>query len=257
VATQEKAKASAWFFKTGPGEYGEGDRFLGVTVPEQRRVARRFDLLPLHEAVRLLHSPWHEERLTALFILVRRYERGSPGEQQEVFDAYLGNLDRVNNWDLVDSSALQIVGRHLATRKRTLLRHLSRSPDLWRRRVAIIATLAFIRERDFGDTITIAGILLADPHDLIHKAVGWMLREVGNRDRAVLETFLDRHARRMPRTMLRYAIEKLPKGMRSRYLGSRVAGRGSRVAGRGSRVAGRGSRVAGRGSRVAGRGSVN
>lgn len=221
VATRERAKANAWFFKTGPGEYGEGDRFLGVTVLDQRRVARAFEALPPTQVVTLLQSAWHEERLTALLILVRQYERGDEARRQAIHDLYLANLDRVNNWDLVDSSAVQLVGMHLMGRKRTLLRSLARSPDLWRRRVAIIATLAFIREHDFADTLAIARMLLRDQQDLVHKAVGWMLREVGNRDRSVLLGFLDQHAAVMPRTMLRYAIEKFPAPLRRKYMAGR------------------------------------
>lgn len=232
-ATPERAKANAWFFKTGPGQYGEGDRFLGVTVPDQRRVAREFAALPPAQVTTLLHSPWHEERLTALLILVRQYERGDATTRQAVHDLYLANLDRVNNWDLVDSSAAQVVGAHLRRGKRSLLRELAQSPDLWRRRVAIIATLAFIREGDFADTLTIARLLLRDEHDLIHKAVGWMLREVGNRDRDALLGFLDRHAAVMPRTMLRYAIEKFPAPLRAKYM---AAGKPTRTKAKGTRT---------------------
>lgn len=219
AATRERARAAAWYFKTGPGGYGEGDRFLGVTVPDQRRIARTFRDLPDAAVVRLLHSPWHEERLVAVFVLVGRYERGTPEIREAVFRLYMDHLEWVNNWDLVDSSAPQIVGGRLAgTRRRGLLRRLAKSPSVWERRVAILATLRFIRDGDYADTLALATLLLRDPHDLIHKAVGWMLREVANRDRATAEAFLDRHAANMPRTMLRYAIEKLPAARRTHYL---------------------------------------
>jgi 3-methyladenine DNA glycosylase AlkD len=206
------------YFKTGPGGYGEGDRFLGIRVPVVRRLAKELRDLPLDQIEGLLHDRWHEARLLALVLLGDAYERASPAERGAIFDLYLRNTKWINNWDLVDSSAGRVVGAHLANRPRKLLDRLARSPTLWERRIAIIATQHFIRNGEFDDTIRLAEVLLHDSHDLIHKAVGWMLREVGNRDRATLEAFLDKHAREMPRTMLRYAIEKLPPADRRRFM---------------------------------------
>jgi len=212
------------FFKTGPGDYGHGDRFLGIRVPVLRKLARELRAAPLAAALVLLRSPFHEERLVALFILVDRYGRGTAAERQRIYEGYLKHVPKhVNNWDLVDSSAHYIVGAQLADRDRGVLYELARSPHLWSRRVAIIATFWFIKRGSFDDTLAIAELLLDDREDLIHKATGWMLREVGNRDRAVAERFLRRHCRRMPRTMLRYAIEKLPERTRRAYLAGTVA----------------------------------
>jgi 3-methyladenine DNA glycosylase AlkD len=214
----DRAAALRRFFKTAPGQYGAGDRFLGLTVPAVRAVAARHWALPLSDLEVLLRSPWHEERLLALVILVRRYERETPTGRAAIYRLYLRNTHRINNWDLVDCSAGQIVGAHLSESNRAVLQRLARSRSLWERRIAIIATGSYIRRGEFGETLRIARMLLADPHDLIQKAVGWMLREVGKRDRAVEEEFLRRHAHRMPRTMLRYAIERFPAGLRRRYL---------------------------------------
>jgi 3-methyladenine DNA glycosylase AlkD len=207
------------FFKTGPGQYGEGDVLIGVRVPAIRRVVREFKTLPLIEVERLLHSGIHEERLAALIILVMQAAKADAATRQTIFDLYLANTKFINNWDLVDVSAPQVVGAWLADRDRRLLYRLARSRWLWDRRISILATFHFIRRGEFDDTLRIAEILLADRHDLIHKAAGWMLREVGKRDAAVLEIFLDHHAAVMPRTMLRYAIERFPAGKRKRYLG--------------------------------------
>jgi 3-methyladenine DNA glycosylase AlkD len=223
LGSPAKAKASAWFFKTGAGQYGHGDVFVGVTVPEQRRLAKRYAGLPLAELRALLASKLHECRLTALFILVRHYERGDEAARERIARFYLANRKAVNNWDLVDSSAPYILGRHLLARDRAILLRLARSRDLWETRIAIVATLAFIREGDFADTLAIAERLLGDPHDLIHKAVGWMLREVGKRGPDALERFLAKHAARMPRTMLRYAIEKFPEKKRKAHMAMRRA----------------------------------
>ena len=219
AATPERAAASRRFFKTGPGEYGEGDQFLGATVPELRRVSREFQDLPLRDARKLLTSQWHEERLLALLILVRQYERGGEDTRAAVYDVYLRSTRHINNWDLVDCSAAQIVGAHLAERNRMALRQLAKSSSVWERRIAIIATFHGIRRGEFDETLRIAEMLLTDKHDLIHKAVGWMLREVGSRDLAAEQRFLDQHASGMPRTMLRYAIEKFPEPLRKRYMG--------------------------------------
>jgi 3-methyladenine DNA glycosylase AlkD len=206
------------FFKTGPGDYGEGDRFLGLTVPQVRAVAKECREAPLEEIGRLLDSPWHEARLLAVVLLVDRYARADEDERESVYRFYLRRTDRINNWDLVDASAPGIVGRHLLTRSRTVLARLARSQELWERRIAMVATSAFIREGQCDDTLTLATMLLDDEHDLMHKAMGWMLREVGKRDRDVLTGFLDRHATAMPRTALRYAIERFPESLRRHYL---------------------------------------
>jgi 3-methyladenine DNA glycosylase AlkD len=218
LARPESVQALTRFFKTGPGEYGEGDRFIGVGLPQLRMLCRECRGLQLAQIMRLLRSRVHEERLLALLILVDAFHRGSLAERRNIYKLYLAHTNFINNWDLVDSSAHYIVGGWLEHRSRAPLRRLARSPSLWERRIAIIATLHFIRAGEFDDTFDIADLLLADPHDLIHKAVGWMLREVGNRDAAAERRFLkDRYAR-MPRTMLRYAIEKFPDRERRRYL---------------------------------------
>ncbi|HTE44790.1 MAG TPA: DNA alkylation repair protein [Gemmatimonadaceae bacterium] len=210
------------FFKTGPGQYGEGDRFLGIRVPVTRKLAHEFRDLPLDDIARLLHEPWHEARLLAVIMLSDAYARGTPAERAEIFRLYLDNAERVNNWDLVDASAPNIVGAHLATRSRTVLDKLARSKNLWERRIAVVANQHLIRLGEFDDTIRVAKVLLTDKHDLIHKAVGWMLREVGDRDASVLDGFLDEHAHEMPRTMLRYAIEKMQPAKRRRYMSARA-----------------------------------
>jgi 3-methyladenine DNA glycosylase AlkD len=213
------AKHSARFFKCGAGEYGADDRFLGVRVPEVRRVAREFRAAPLGAALAVLRSPLHEERLLALVLLVERFERGDERERARIYEQFRKHTPRyVNNWDLVDSAAYQIVGAYLEPRDRGALYELARSPSLWERRVAIVATFGYIKKRAFDDTLALSRILLGDREDLIHKAAGWMLREVGNRDRVVLEQFLREHYAAMPRTMLRYAIEKLPARRRLAYL---------------------------------------
>ncbi|HET6763600.1 MAG TPA: DNA alkylation repair protein [Longimicrobiaceae bacterium] len=202
------------YFKTGPGEYGERDRFLGIRVPALRRLVRAHDALTLDDCAELLRSAFHEERLLALLLLVRRYERGDASVREAIYRTYLASTAHVDNWDLVDSSAAQIVGAHLEDRDRSPLLRLATSESIWERRIAIIATARFIKTDDFTWTLRIARMLLGDRHDLIHKAVGWMLREVGNRDRAVEQAFLREHGPRMPRTMLRYAIEKFPPDLR-------------------------------------------
>lgn len=245
-ATPERAKTNAWFFKTGVGQYGEGDRFLGVTVPDARKVAKQFRDLPLDEVTKLLASPLHEVRLAGLLILVSRYElhrtqadvshtrsavaythdrecmlqvKREMQEMQAIVLFYLAHLDQVNNWDLVDLSAPQILGTHyVAYGGERALYALAKSKSLWRRRIAIVATYAFIRADKFKHTLAIAELLLADTEDLIHKATGWMLREVGKRDKAALEAFLTAHVHKMPRTCLRYAIERFPEGERRRWL---------------------------------------
>jgi 3-methyladenine DNA glycosylase AlkD len=222
LADPEVAAASARFFKTGPGAYGDGDVFIGVRVPAIRKVAKEFKALPLPEIETLLHSEIHEERLLALVILVGQFEKGDDTTRKRIYDLYLANTGHINNWDLVDLSAPQIVGGYLETRSRKPLDRLVKSASLWERRISILATHRFIRHGDFADTIRLAEKLLGDKEDLIHKAVGWMLREVGKRDVAVLEEFLGKHCRVMPRTMLRYAIERFPEKERVAFLNGRV-----------------------------------
>ena len=214
----DRAKSSAWFFKTGKGQYGEGDRFLGVRVPLQRKVAHRYLHLPGKEIARLLRSPIHEHRFTAAEILVAQYERASEKESQEIFNFYLAEARRFNNWDLVDTSAPYIVGRHLQTRPRSVLYRLAKSENIWERRIAIVSTLTFAKQQDVEDVFGIAAVLLRDKHDLIHKAVGWALREAGRVSRTRLLAFLRGHYQEVPRTTLRYAIEHLPGGERQRIL---------------------------------------
>lgn len=222
-ANPRKAAVLQRFFKTGAGEYAEGDRFLGIVVPVQRTIARRHADLALPEIRKLLRSPFHEARLTALLIMVSQYERGNATRRERLFRTYLASTRWINNWDLVDLSAPQIVGAHAAARPRPLLRRLVRSTSLWERRIAVLATFHLLKQGRGGETVWVARQLLRDEHDLIHKAVGWMLRELGKRvDPAALRTFLDRHAHHMPRTMLRYAIERLAPNVRARYLCQRV-----------------------------------
>ena len=206
------------FFKTGPGEYGEGDRFIGVRVPAIRRTARRFKDLSLTDTQTLLESEIHEERLLALIILTEKFRRGTTDEQAQIYELYLAKTRYINNWDLVDTSAEHIVGAYLKEKSRKPLYRLAKSNNLWKRRISIMATFHYIKQNDFDEALKIAEMLVADPEDLIHKAVGWMLREVGKRDRSVEEVFLKKHYPQMPRTMLRYAIEKFPEELRQQYL---------------------------------------
>lgn len=217
----ERARVSQSFFKTGPGEYGEGDQFAGLSVPQVRALAKELQGLPRIETLRLLHSPLHEARLLALLILMRAYEQGGEKEREDIYRLYLANTRWINNWDLVDVSAAPIVGAHLWSRDRSVLDRLAASGLLWERRIAILATLHFIRRGEFADALRIAERLLDDREDLMHKAVGWMLREVGKRDLAAEVGFLEAHAPVMPRTMLRYAIERFPEDERLCYLGRR------------------------------------
>ena len=210
------AESLAWFFKTGPGEYGEGDRFLGIRVPDIRAVAKMDD--GRSDIGGLVTSGWHEERLLALLILVRRFERGDEAVMKTIYDFYLSSTRWINNWDLVDLSAYKIVGAWLLDRSRAPLRKLAASGSVWERRIAVVSTYAFIRAGDLEETFFISSKLLGDPEDLIHKACGWMLREAGKRDAGELERFLDAHRRSMPRTMLRYAIEKFPEKRRKQFL---------------------------------------
>ncbi len=227
LARPEKAEFLPGFFQAYPGGYGEGDKFIGVVVPDQRRVARSFADVSRTEISKLLKSPWHECRLTGLFILVGQFEKSrSPktlneSEQKDIVDFYLSHLDRVNNWDLVDASAHKILGQWLLInpKQRKLLKKLAQSDSLWEQRVAVIATLPLIHQGEFDEIMELAGQFLTHPHDLMHKAVGWMLREVGKQDIRILRSFLTENHQDMPRTMLRYAIEKLPEKERQHWLG--------------------------------------
>lgn len=218
AANPERARQSQRYFKTGPGQYGEGDIFLGLNMPTLRTIAQAFRSLPLADCLALLHSEYHEERALALLIMCGAYPKSDAAAQEQLYQAYLDHTTHINNWDLVDVSAPHIVGAHLWPRSREPLYDLARSASLWERRIAIIATMFFIRRDDFADTLALAGILRSDRHDLIHKAVGWMLREVGQRNQEVAEGFLRRHYRVLPRTMLRYAIERFPATLRQQYL---------------------------------------
>ena len=218
LASPAAAALATRFFKTGPGEYGEGDTFIGVNVPTLRTVAREFRALPLAEVEALLHSPIHEERHLALLTLVLQAAKGDEAHRKRAYDLYLGNTRFVNNWDLVDCSAPQVVGGFLMTKSKESLYTLAGSKSLWERRIAVVSTQHFIRHGEFGDTLAVSELLLRDTEDLIHKATGWTLREVGKKDQGVLEGFLDRHAAVMPRTMLRYAVERFPPNRRRAYL---------------------------------------
>ena len=214
----ERAKHSQRFFKTGKGEYAEGDVFLGLTVPQQRIIAKRFKSIPVVELQKVIQSSYHEHRLTALIILVDRF-KSTRNEQfrKEIIDFYLKNTKYINNWDLVDTSA-RILGEYVENRDEDLLLKLSHSRNLWEQRISIIATSHFIGENKFDLTLKISENLLQHNHDLIHKAVGWMLREVGKKDISIEREFLDKHYKSMPRTMLRYAIERFPENLRLQYL---------------------------------------
>jgi 3-methyladenine DNA glycosylase AlkD len=220
AATPAQAAIARRFFKTGPGSYGEGDRFLGLKVPQIRAELPHTDALSEADILDLLHSEWHEERLLALLVLGRRFSRAKKdaATQQRLVSLYLAHTKWINNWDLVDSSAPHILGAWLLRRDRAVLNTLAASTSLWEQRIAILATQAFIRAGDSADTLRLSTLFLSHPHDLMHKACGWMLREVGKRDAKPLLTFLDQHAAQMPRTMLRYAIEKLPEKTRQAYL---------------------------------------
>jgi 3-methyladenine DNA glycosylase AlkD len=218
LASPGTAEILQKFFKTGPGEYGEGDIFIGVRVPDLRKLAKEFQDITTSEVLAFLASSIHEERFLALLILVRNYGRGDEIEKKKIYDLYLENTSYINSWDLVDGSAHHIVGAFLMDKNKAPLYRLAKSENLWERRIAMVSTFYFIKHNQFQETLEIAKILLTDPEDLIHKAVGWMLREIGKRDVAAEETFLKKHSMKMPRTMLRYAIEKFPEPKRQRYL---------------------------------------
>jgi len=221
---KEKAAVLPRFFKTGPGEYGEGDKFFGVSVPDQRKIAKKYSDMPLDCVETLLSSEYHECRLTGLLILVQKFERGNTQQKGDITKFYLEHVGGVNNWDLVDLSAVKILGTYLLDKDVSILYEFAGSGDLWKKRIAMVATFPFIRRGEFGHTLCIAEMLLDHPHDLIHKSVGWMLREVGKQDSAAEERFLKRYCKRMPRTMLRYAIERFDEKKRKMYLKGEVAG---------------------------------
>jgi len=218
LGDRDVAQKSLRFFKTGAGQYGEGDQFLGIRVPVLREFAKQHKGLSLSQIQKILRSQYHEERLLALIMLVSRFEKAIEQHRAEIYELYLKNTKYINNWDLVDSSAYQIVGGYLMDKSRKILVQLSSSNNLWERRIAIMSTYRFIKNKDYGDTLTISEKLLYDKEDLIHKAVGWMLREIGNRDKGVEEAFLAKYYQTMPRTMLRYAIEKFDEDDRQLYL---------------------------------------
>jgi 3-methyladenine DNA glycosylase AlkD len=226
LKNSKKAKILQGFFKTGKGEYGEGDMFLGITVPVQRKISQQYSALQLSDVDRLLASKIHEHRLVGLLILVHQYQKGDAAAKNKIYQFYLRHAQQVNNWDLVDLTAPNIVGAQLLDNQknsksrpnRAMLYRLAKSKNLWERRIAIVATHTFIRNNEFQDTLNISEQLLQDKHDLIHKACGWMLREVGKRDEKVLKKFLDKNNTHMPRTMLRYAIERFNEKERQHYL---------------------------------------
>lgn len=219
LGTPERAAGSARYFKTKPGEYGEGDIFAGLTLAQVHALEKELWKSTSHETIlALLASPIHEARTTALGLWVRQYEKGDEALRERIYADYLAHTPRINNWDLVDLSAPGIVGAHLFERPRGILRKLAQSPILWERRIAIIATLFFIRRDDFADALEIATILKGDREDLLHKAAGWMLREVGKRDESVLRSFLDEHAATLPRTALRYSLERMDAASRAHYM---------------------------------------
>jgi len=222
LANEQIAEHSQRFFKTGKGEYGEGDIFLGIRVPLLRRLVKKYGGISIAEVRKLLHSKFHEERLLAVLMLVQLFKSADESVQKQVYDLYLENTEFINNWDIVDISASKIVGAHLYEKDKAPLYDLVQSKNLWERRISIISTFYFIRQNEFDDTLKLAKILLNDKEDLIHKAVGWMLREVGKREIEFEEEFLQEHYKIMPRTMLRYAIEKFPETSRKMYLRGEV-----------------------------------
>ncbi|MCR5887026.1 DNA alkylation repair protein [Hymenobacter sp. J193] len=218
LADPPRAVAVARFFQTGPGQYGEGDQFLGLPMPQQRQLARKFRGLPMAEVEQLVQNPWHDCRSVGLIIWTLQFAKAGPAGRQAVYERYLQNRGFINNWDLVDITCPTIVGGYLLMQDRAPLYELAAENHLWSQRMSIVSTLAFIRQGQFADTFALAEQLLSYPHDLIHKATGWMLREVGKRNEDALEEFLADHAPQMPRTMLRYAIEKLPAARRQYHL---------------------------------------
>lgn len=217
-ANPEKAELYQRFFKTKKGQYGEGDKFLGLTMPKQREIAKKYLNLSLKEIEKLIQSEYHEHRMTALIILTYKYPKADEKLKNQIYDFYTKNYNRINNWDLVDVTAPRIVGTHLINKNRKILYNFAKSDHLWKKRIAIISTFAFIKDNDFKDAIKISEILLKDKHDLIHKAVGWTLREIGKKDEKELTKFLDKYHKQMPRTMLRYSLERLTEEQRKHYM---------------------------------------
>lgn len=219
LASKEKAAILSRFFKTGPGQYGEGDVFLGITVPKIRKTAKLYKDLILPEIKKLLRSKYHEERMAALFMLLTQYKKGGEHLKNKIFRLYLANTRHINSWDLIDLTTEHIVGKYLKDKPKDLLYELASSKNLWKKRIAMLSTFTYIKEGDCTETLKIAKMLMNDDHDLIHKAVGWMLREVGKRcSTEKEEAFLKKHYKNMPRTMLRYAIERFPEAKRLKYL---------------------------------------
>jgi 3-methyladenine DNA glycosylase AlkD len=218
IGNKKQAAVSQRFFKTGPGEYGEGDIFLGIRVPVLRKLVGECQNLPVTEIEILLQSPIHEERQLAIFLFVHIFKKGDDDLKKNIYNLYLASTEFINNWDLVDASAEHIVGAYLLNKNKRPLHRLAKSTHLWERRIAIMATFHFVKQHQFSETLKIASMLLSDRHDLIHKATGWMLREIGKRDLKTEKKFLKEHYKKMPRTMLRYAIEKFPERQRQRYL---------------------------------------
>ncbi|HVO72509.1 MAG TPA: DNA alkylation repair protein [Ignavibacteriaceae bacterium] len=229
-SNEEYSKAAQWFFKTGPGEYGEGDQFIGIKVPVLRKIIKDYFLISFDHLKEMLASPVHEERLAAVLILVMKYKKGIESEKEKIFKFYLKNRKGINNWDLIDLSAPNIVGEYLFSKEKDkekekekdLLFEFAASKNIWERRIAVLATYTFIRAKEFDLSFKIIEMLLEDKHDLIHKAAGWMLREIGKRDLKSEENFLKKHYKEMPRTMLRYAIEKFPEEKRQAYLKAKI-----------------------------------
>jgi len=218
LGSKDKAKVLQRFFKTGPGEYGEGDVFIGVRVPDLRKLAKKYQSITIKEVVQLLSSMIHEERFFALLILISKYSKGNEAVKKKIYELYLQNTQFINSWDLVDGSAQYIVGAFLMDKSKEPIYRLAKSDNLWERRIAILSTFHFIKHDNYVETLKISKILLSDEQDLIHKAVGWMLREIGKRHMLTEEIFLKKHYKKMPRTMLRYAIEKFPESKRQKYL---------------------------------------
>ena len=222
LANKKNVEVAQRFFKTGPGEYGEGDKFLGVRVPVLRELAKEYQTITVEEAEHLLKSPIHEERLLALFILIRIYSKGDEAVKKGIYEFYLNNTKFINNWDLVDASAEHIVGNFLLNKGKNPIYGLAKSENLWERRISIMSTFCFIKHGQYSETLKISKILLYDKEDLIYKAVGWMLREVGKRNPPSEDEFLKEHYKEMPRTMLRYAVERFPESKRQRYLKGKI-----------------------------------
>jgi len=222
LGNKEHAAVSQRFFKTGPGEYGEGDIFIGIKVPVLRTVAKEYLDIPLKDLQKILASKYHEARLLALLVMTGQFSKGDKNQKKIIYELYLKNTRFINNWDLVDVSAQHIVGPYLMDKNKAPLYELAQSDLLWERRIAIMSTFHYIKNHEFTDSLKIAEMLLSDPEDLIHKAVGWMLREIGKRRMQLEEAFLKKHYQNMPRTMLRYAIEKFPEPKRQRYLKGRI-----------------------------------